>query len=256
MKKRQNRKIWIVGAGVIATVVAVTLIAKGVSHFSTEQVDTKEGISIIKAAEKENVKDIEKKISKLEEKERLEQAQQQETSGEINYKSVFSSAVVMGDSISEGFLEYDFLNASSVVAEIGVELDELDNSIQTVAEISPQVIFLSYGMNDVLATNGDSRLFIQQYKSVVGKLRKKLPDTTICVNSIFPVSAVKQAEDPRFEKIPEFNAALQKMCDENQLAFLDNTGLVSEGYYEQDGIHFKSEFYPIWLRRMAEVAAL
>ena len=110
--------------------------AKGVSHFSTEQVDTKEGISIIKAAEKENVKDIEKKISKLEEKERLEQAQQQETSGEINYKSVFSSAVVMGDSISEGFLEYDFLNASSVVAEIGVELDELDNSIQTVGRKS------------------------------------------------------------------------------------------------------------------------
>ena len=77
------------------------------------------------------------------------------------------------------------------------------------------------------------------------------------MNSIFPVSAVKQAEKSRrFEKIPEFNAALQKMCDENQLAFLDNTGLVSEGYYEQDGIHFKSEFYPIWLRRMAEVAAL
>ena len=63
MKKRQNRKIWIIGAGVIAAVAAVTLIAKGVSHFSAEKVDTKEGISIIKAAEKENVKEIEKKIS-------------------------------------------------------------------------------------------------------------------------------------------------------------------------------------------------
>ena len=30
----------------------------------------------------------------------------------------------MGDSISEAFTEYDLLNASSVVAKIGVELDQ------------------------------------------------------------------------------------------------------------------------------------
>ena len=27
-------------------------------------------------------------------------------------------------------------------------------------------------------------------------------------------------------------------------------------YYEEDGIHFKADFYPIWLKRMAEVATL
>ena len=36
----------------------------------------------------------------------------------------------MGDSISEAFTEYDLLNASSVVAKIGVELDELDDQIK------------------------------------------------------------------------------------------------------------------------------
>ena len=152
----------------------------------------------------------------------------------------------MGDSISEAFTEYDLLNASSVVAKIGVELDELDDQIKTVADINPQVIFLSYGMNDVIATNGDTDLFIKEYKAVIDQLRKKLPDTTLYVNSIFPVSAAKQEEKP----------ALQKMCDENQIAFLDNTSLVSDTYYEEDGIHFKADFYPIWLKRMAEVATL
>ena len=66
----------------------------------------------------------------------------------------------------------------------------------------------------------------------------------------------KQEEKPVFQKIPEYNAALQKMCDENQIAFLDNTSLVSDTYYEEDGIHFKADFYPIWLKRMAEVATL
>ena len=245
--KRQKKKHVVIGAGAVAVLAAVTLIAEGISYFSAETVDTKEGLAIIKAAEKENVKDIEKKINKLE---------SQEASDEINYKSLFSSSVVMGDSISEAFTEYDLLNASSVVAKIGVELDELDDQIKTVADINPQVIFLSYGMNDVIATNGDTDLFIKEYKAVIDQLRKKLPDTTLYVNSIFPVSAAKQEEKPVFQKIPEYNAALQKMCDENQIAFLDNTSLVSDTYYEEDGIHFKADFYPIWLKRMAEVATL
>ena len=51
----------IIGAGAVAVLAAVTLIAEGISYFSAETVDTKEGLAIIKAAEKENVKDIEKK---------------------------------------------------------------------------------------------------------------------------------------------------------------------------------------------------
>ncbi|MFR8019628.1 MAG: hypothetical protein ACLU7M_10005 [Mediterraneibacter gnavus] len=53
----------IIGAGAVAVLAAVTLIAEGISYFSAETVDTKEGLAIIKAAEKENVKDIEKKRS-------------------------------------------------------------------------------------------------------------------------------------------------------------------------------------------------
>ena len=63
--KRQKKKYVIIGAGAVAVLAAVTLIAEGISYFSAETVDTKEGLAIIKAAEKENVKDIEKKINKL-----------------------------------------------------------------------------------------------------------------------------------------------------------------------------------------------
>ena len=46
------------------------------------------------------------------------------------------------------------------------------------------------------------------------------------------------------------------MCDKLQIAFVDNSCLSLATYYEEDGIHFKSEFYPVWAERMAEVAAL
>ena len=49
---------------------------------------------------------------------------------------------------------------------------------------------------------------------------------------------------------------LRQMCDDLQLGFIDNTDLVQDQYYEEDGVHFKAEFYPLWADRMAEVAAL
>ena len=89
-----------------------------------------------------------------------------------------------------------------------------------------------------------------------------LPETTISVpfrlfvNSIFPVREKALEGEPLLEKIPEYNKALKELCDSQTVAFIDNTDLVSEQYYEQDGIHFKADFYPIWAEHMAEVASL
>lgn len=66
---------------------------------------------------------IEQKIASLEAKD--------PASGdtERSLKDRFSGAVVMGDSISSGFSEYDVLNASSVVAKRGIQLEGLDEQI-------------------------------------------------------------------------------------------------------------------------------
>ena len=135
-------------------------------------------------------------------------------------------------------------------------LEKAIKSVWSISMLVQKSIYNNTCLQGEIATNGDTDLFIKEYKAVIDQLRKKLPDTTLYVNSIFPVSAAKQEEKPVFQKIPEYNAALQKMCDENQIAFLDNTSLVSDTYYEEDGIHFKADFYPIWLKRMAEVATL
>ena len=63
-------------------------------------------------------------------------------------------------------------------------------------------------------------------------------------------------EEPLFEHIAEYNEALRAMCDKLQIAYVDNTELVTDRYYEADGMHFKSDFYPVWARRMAEFSAL
>ena len=116
------------------------------------------------------------------------------------------------------------------------------------------MVFISYGMNDVINTNGDTDTFIKQDKELIAKIQKEVPDTKILINSIFPVQQSAIAEKPALANISKYNEALQKMCDELQIAYVDNTDLVKDEYYDEDGIHFVSDFYPIWADHMVEVS--
>ena len=46
------------------------------------------------------------------------------------------------------------------------------------------------------------------------------------------------------------------MCIRDRIGYIDNSDIIEDEYYEEDGIHFKANFYPIWAEKMAEVATL
>lgn len=238
-----------IGACALVLILLVILAVQGIRRLTSPRVDTEQGVEYIKAAESEDIATIEQKISQLEQQDGGDDTDR-------SCKEKFASSVVMGDSITEGFSEYDVLNASSVVSKIGVHLNELDEQVQQVKELDPQVIFLAYGMNDVISTAGDTDQFLEEYETLVDQLREEVPNAHIYVNSIFPVTDSAVKKEPELAQISEYNTALKGMCDEMQVGFIDNTELVEDQYYEEDGVHFKAEFYPIWAERMAEVAAL
>lgn len=253
MLRKKKRNFAIYGGVAVGFIVAVMLIAEGVTSIQKGKVDTKEGLAYIEQSASGDIAAIENKIQMIEDKDK---ASAQTEEGEKNYKALFANSVIMGDSISEAFTEYGYLTTSSAVAKIGVELDELDEQIETVTKLNPQNLFLAYGMNDIVATNGNVSEFIKQYESLLDQIKEALPNTKIFVNSIFPVREDVVRERLEFTHIQEFNKKLEELCDKRQITFLDNTDLVSEDYYEADGMHFKSSFYPYWLDKMAEVAEL
>ena len=57
-------------------------------------------------------------------------------------------------------------------------------------------------------------------------------------------------EKPVFAEIENFNEKLKELCDKKRIAFIDSSDLMSDEYYEQDGIHFKASFYPVWAEKM------
>ena len=236
IKQKTKRKI-VLAVCVLAAALVIVLIVQGVRGLFYKKADTSAGLEYIHGEEKGDIAAIEKKIELLEKKDGEEGA------GERSLKEKFTGAVIVGDSITEGFTEYDILNTSSVVAKIGVHLDELDEQIKQVKKLSPGIIFLSLGMNDVEHTNGDADEFVKQYGAVVDELKKSVPGAHIFVNAIFPVQE-------------NFNEKLKELCDKKRIAFIDSSDLMSDEYYEQDGIHFKASFYPVWAEKMAEVAGL
>ena len=182
MKKKNDRKRQRsirVGIAGVAIVTAVLLTVQGVSHLTKKSVDTSKGIEYIKSKESADAKTIEQKIKQAERQDFIVDGKDTRS-----LKERFSGVVVMGDSITEAFEEYDVLNSSSVVAKVGINFNEVDEQIEQARQLDPQVIFLNYGNNDIEA---DQDTFIKEYSSIIKKIQKSITDAHIFVNAMFPV---------------------------------------------------------------------
>ena len=184
---QRTKKKLIIAACAAAAVIVMVFAWRGVRGLFRGETDTSAGVEYIKKEESGDISAIEAKIDLLEKQDAGE-------GDERSIKEKFSGAVVVGDSITQGFTEYDVLNASSVAAEIGVHLTQMEGLIAKVKELSPGIIFLALGSNDVMATNGDTEKFISQYQELINQFQKEVPDAHIFVNAIFPV----QDKDSRY----------------------------------------------------------
>lgn len=172
-----------------------------------------------------------------------------------NYKEIFANSVVMGDSISEGLVSFNMLNSSSVIAKVGVSLTALDGALATVTQLSPQNVFLYYGLNDVGHVKYDYDRFRNEYESFVVRLKEALPNANIYANLLFPVNDWTLI-GPWYDNLDPYNQVIIDVCMQYGIVCLDNRDIVREEYYASDGYHFNRAFYPQWLYRMAIGAGL
>ena len=88
---------------------------------------------------------------------------------------------------------------------------------------------------------------------VLGKLKNAAPDAKIIVSSTLPVTASALEDNPVWNKIPSFSAAMAQACEKTGAVYIDNTEL-GELYmgtlWDEDGVHLKPEFYPLWAKNL------
>lgn len=161
----------------------------------------------------------------------------------------FEDYVFLGDSRIVGFNVFGYLPEERVLAEAGDTILEISNRMDTIKELSPEYIFLSYGINDIgIGYWTTAEDYAKAFGEKIDELHDELPDAQIFVNSIIPATKEAVEGTAIWGKIPEYSEALRAMCEKKGIPFIDNGDLIEEHreLYAGDGVHLNTEFYQYW----------
>ncbi len=185
--------------------------------------------------------------------EESEERREQLLDGSIDVWSLFGESVIMGDSRAVGFYLYEYIPQSRVLAAGGNTIRSIMEHQEELLSLSPETLFLCYGLNDVSVGYWNSpQEYEKEYQEILIQLKELLPNTEIYVNSILPAQAAGLAVQSAWGNIPEYSDAVKEMCKANDIGWVDCDGIVSEyvDLYDEDGIHVQREFYPYWAAQM------
>ena len=63
--------------------------------------------------------------------------------------------------------------------------------MEQLVKVNPQVVFLTFGANDILATKGDEKAYIEQYKALIEKIQRKAAGDEDLYQFYFPGAEVE-----------------------------------------------------------------
>lgn len=170
--------------------------------------------------------------------------------GKTTYRKVFRDVYIVGDSLMNGLEAYGILNSNHLITQVSASLYHLDGNVKRIVKMNPPVLVLHYGINMIAVGNKYLNNFISMYTRIIKELKKSLPDTRIIVSGLFPVDR-DIAASRRFGEIGKYNKALEKMCRELEVEYLNSASVLKAHpeCYGSDGIHLSKAFYDkYWLR--------
>ena len=174
------------------------------------------------------------------------------------YQKIFSTSIILGDSLTEGLVAYGWLSSDQVFCQIGGSILHNEDLFSSAAQMYPRNAFLAFGVNDIGNFNGNADNFIDKYTELIKGFQKTSPDTKIMINAIAPPSKSAIEKNPMLEKYKSFNTSLKQMCKDLNLTYIDNSYIFEEhpDYYASDGIHASADYYPYWMNNMILKAGL
>ena len=181
--------------------------------------------------------------------------------GDINYAKYYENTVFMGDSITEALSEFALLDDYNVICNKGDTVVKAMQNIEKLQGINPKNLVLLYGMNDVIEfdinlSGQDSNTFKEKYIELINSIKAVLPKTNIYLISPLPVMA--NAVDTNYrltnENLNEFRSKVNEVANVTGSTYIDLASIIDGKDYlhEQDGIHYKYDFYPLMLDHLTD----
>ena len=186
----------------------------------------------------------------------------------------FNDAVFIGDSLTTGIQLYNILPDTTVLAAVGVGLENIytqevigtEDSKQTILEAAdaqqPAKIYVMLGINGLKGLGADKT--VELYRDLVQHLNRR-----VIKDNLFPFAPLLMPiNEQKFEanygynltnaEIDECNEKLMAMAGEEQVYYVDvasaikneTGGLPAE--FTTDGLHFKGEYYNKWIDYLKE----
>lgn len=218
-----------------------------------------QAVEILKKYEDKDIDKIKNEI--ILEKKKYEAENLAQNYEDVSYFQFYKDTLFLGDSITEGLIDYSFVNEYNVLAEKGGMVKDAFSEIARIKEASPSNIVLFYGMNDVIEyDNSNEELtasnFKKTYTDLISEINIALPNTRIFIVS--PTNVTGDAINTNYrltnENLNEFRNIIKEVCEETNAKYVDvNSKIINRNdLYESDGIHFKYDFYNIWLDTLKE----
>ena len=177
------------------------------------------------------------------------------TAGQL--QAWYRDTALVGDSMAAGARSYRWLD-EAVYAEVGTRANEDNPLLDKVEARQPEVIILTYGINDVAVYEDRIGVFIAHYGSVLIRLRASCPNSRMYVTAIMPVSEAVAAEKTYPQYIDAYNETLADMCRLHGVGYIDARFILEQRpeLYSDDGLHFNLDGYPLWLTYLADEAGI
>lgn len=165
------------------------------------------------------------------------------------YEYVEEDQCLAQDSIGVGAVTYLRLSAGS--ASAGYSNNYGRTMIESITTLQPKRVLMTFGSNDIGGYTAEE--FIALYREAIEAIRA-VSDCDIIVNSIFPARQRNAYPNLQSDSIIEFNAALEEMCQQEGIPFLNSyEALVGEDgwckpeYTIDDGVHLNEVGLEVFL---------
>ncbi len=167
-----------------------------------------------------------------------------------SYKSLFQNSVFLGDSITEGLSFHDVLDEANVLAGAGKTAEFAMEDIGDLTQRNPKHIFIQLGSDDILWPTDNPREYsLAHYAKLIDTIKEKLPQASITLLSVTPVTPEAEKQEPRYKNLGDYNQGLKELAAKEQIGFVDLAAIFADNphLHDADGIHFRAEFYPLLL---------
>ena len=183
-------------------------------------------------------------------------------------KSYLDDAVLVGDLVPTGFLEYKFVDKSRIVSNKNMNLVSIATKkysfsagLMTVAEAikakKAKNIYLSMGTNDIPYYSVED--ILSDYTTFLREVKKQNSKANIFVMGITPVDEVKHAGEKNYNNIniTKLNDKLQKLALDNDIYYLEigkdlvnTSGNLAKKYSTPSGYNLSYAAYPVILKHI------